>query len=143
MYLCSSLFRFCDKNKSNEKGRIPSEEADLNFRDAKKFYRTPIKKFLFRFYGHYDTFVTIEPKSGKGFFCETMLAISRISYIILQVSRQLAFSDVIQHHEMVLLPMQDGGQRAFFVQLLRCHLKCGTFHTYRLKGATLTPSRVR
>ena len=42
MYLCSSLFRFCDKNKSNEKGRIPSEEADLNFRDAKKFYRTPI-----------------------------------------------------------------------------------------------------
>ena len=44
MYLCSSLFRFCDKNKSNEKGRIPSEEADLNFRDAKKFYRTPINK---------------------------------------------------------------------------------------------------
>ena len=44
MYLCSSLFRFCDKNKSNEKGRIPSEEADLNFRDAKKFYRTPIIK---------------------------------------------------------------------------------------------------
>ena len=44
MYLCSSLFRFCDKNKSNEKGRIPSEEADLNFRDAKKFYRTPIEK---------------------------------------------------------------------------------------------------
>ena len=44
MYLCSSLFRFCDKNKSNEKGRIPSEEADLNFRDAKKFYRTPIVK---------------------------------------------------------------------------------------------------
>ena len=42
MYLCSSLFRYCDKNKSNEKGRIPSEEADLNFRDAKKFYRTPI-----------------------------------------------------------------------------------------------------
>ncbi|MBQ3237546.1 MAG: hypothetical protein IJA98_05095 [Bacteroidaceae bacterium] len=69
------------------------------------------KKFLFRFYGHYDTFVTIEPKSGKGFFCETMLAISRISYIILQVSRQLAFSDVIQHHEMVLLPMKDGWQR--------------------------------
>ena len=44
MYLCSSLFRFCDKNKSNEKGRIPSEEADLNFRDAKKFYRTPIER---------------------------------------------------------------------------------------------------
>ena len=47
MYLCSSLFRFCDKNKSNEKGRIPSEEADLNFRDAKKFYRTPIIFILF------------------------------------------------------------------------------------------------
>ena len=46
MYLCSSLFRFCDKNKSNEKGRIPSEEADLNFRDAKKFYRTPILNYL-------------------------------------------------------------------------------------------------
>ena len=49
MYLCSSLFRFCDKNKSNEKGRIPSEEADLNFRDAKKFYRTPIIRIIQRY----------------------------------------------------------------------------------------------
>lgn len=44
--MCTFVHRylgFVVKTKVTKKGRIPSEEADLNFRDAKKFYRTPMK----------------------------------------------------------------------------------------------------
>ncbi len=46
--MCTFVHRylgFVTKTKVTKKGRIPSEEADLNFRDVKKFYRTQIEYF--------------------------------------------------------------------------------------------------
>ena len=90
-------------------------------------------KLLCWLYGYYHALGIIKPVVGHTFLVKRMLAVGRIGHIVFPFTRDTAATHIIQHHKVVLLPMQYGWQGAVLAQLFKRHFECGAAQTYLLQ----------
>lgn len=78
--------------------------------------------------GNHHALFSVQPVAGEALFGKGVHPVGGVGHPVAPFPAPAAFPDLAEHHEMVLLPMQDGGQGALLAQLLQAHFEGRALH---------------